>query len=266
MKKRPSIRTLIVEAHKFAMRNTDMALHYMRPLIIPIALMSALSTIGAHFSDWFFIAALVNIYFYGCFALAWHRAFLLGPKAGHRVSPFRLNPGDRKFIATLYCAALVPILILALVPTAGFIIGAMINTSTGGYVGILITLPIALYGSIKTTRWFFALPARSVNANVSFKEASRVSKGLIAPFIIACTITTTVIYSIVCIPDFFVMMSQMIAAFETGNFEIKEPELSDEILRFLLLEIPAIGLTFYVTTLNVGILSRLYQWAVQERG
>ena len=120
MKSKPSIKSLIVESHKFAMENAALAIHFAMPLLIPLVALILLINIGGYFWDGFGLLNLATFYFWGCFVLAWHRSFLLTPRSEHIVNPYAIKPVEGKFIASIFCFWLAPNVVGF---GAGFIMG-----------------------------------------------------------------------------------------------------------------------------------------------
>lgn len=261
MKSKPSIKSLIVESHKFAMENAALAIHFAMPLLIPLVALILLINIGGYFWDGFGLLNLAAFYFWGCFVLAWHRSFLLTPRSEHIVNPYALKPGEGKFIASIFGLWLAPIVV-------GFVGGLIMGLGTGiaktaampfiALLAILIGGGLFIAGMLVVLRWFFILPARSVNAPVSLKEAKQISRGLLWRFIAAGSLVFLGIF-LALFPVLFTMYLML------GRF-VGVDSLAFAIGETILLHIPSIPVTFYILAMNVGILSRLYQWAVQERG
>lgn len=257
MQKRPSIKALILESHRFVWENRDWAIYYFQPLLIPVVVLTLLSGIGGHYSNAFKISELVTIYFSACFILSWHRAFLMGPRAEHKVSPFALNPGEGKFIASVYLLGLAPFLLIVF----AFIL-VLLGKAVAGGPGVLITgilgVPFIIYGLIRISRWFFIFPAKSMNTDITLKEASNISKGVLMPFLLAAFLIGFGVTLAIVVPA-------GLAGAIMGVF-IDPKSLAFAVLASVLIALPSVAVGYYIMALNVGILSRLYQWAVQERG
>jgi hypothetical protein len=270
MQKRPSIKALILESHRFAWGNRDWAFYYLVPLIIPILVFSALSQLGSYFYDILGVFELGAMYLYACFALSWHRAFLMGPRSGHRVSPLHLKPGEGKFILAVSALGVAPIL-LALVLFIPFALAGGIGGEAGLLIGALFAVPVLIYGGIKIARCFFILPAKSMNVAISLKEADRISRGLLLPFLVTSMMFVTLFLIVTGIPAGLIMLQEILAAIHAESDDIESTvaemfSFRTSLMMFIFVTLPSIPLWLYTIALNVGILSRLYQWAVQERG
>lgn len=257
MQNKPSVKSLIIQSHKFVMANTDLIRQFAMPLFVPLAILTIISNVGGYYSEWATAVEFISIYFIACFTLAWHRAFLLGPKLEYAVNPAALKPGEGKFIAVVYALSLAPLVI-------GFFVGVL--AAIGKTLPNPVVLPIIavvcfilfIIGMLTILRWCFILPAKSVNADISLKEASRLSKGLLFPLILSGAVFALLLFLVIVIP--IIIATMVIGIF----FTVKT--LPFVVAVCLLIQVPCIAVMLYAIAVNVGMLSRLYQWSVQERG
>lgn len=281
MQKRPSIKALIAESHRFVWENRDWALAYSMPLIIPIVIFSALSQLAGYYYELFGVFELGVVYLYACFALSWHRAFLIAPRSEYTVSPFHLKQGEGKFLLTVCALGLGPILVIlcAAIPV---LLGKIIGGEVGILIGTLFVIPILIYGSIKLARCFFVLPARSMNVAMSLNEAHQISRGLLMPFLVSSTMLVILFCAVTFLPTAVIMAQDFLDyyAYMESLEDLSAQPTAEEVnsvveglysfqitlMLFVFVTLPSIPLWIYTIALNVGILSRLYQWAVQERG
>lgn len=257
MRARPSIKSLIGESHHFIMDNKDVVLHFVRPVFVPLVVLTLIASIGGYYSKWFSLVEVAGIYFWSCLTLAWHRAVLLGPRLDQAVNPMALRPGEGKFITAVYGLSLAPAVVGVL---TGLLSGIAKNSGNAAIAAILILLAIFVLigGLLAIMRWLFILPARSVNADISLKEAAKISRGLLWPLFCAGLITSIAVFAIIIIP--VILMSLLIGVFFSAK------TLPFIVAAALFVKVPCLLATLYIVLMNVGILSRLYQWSVQERG
>lgn len=232
-------------------------MYYFKPLLIPVVVLTLLSGIGGYYSNAFKLCEVLTVYFSACFILSWHRAFLMGPRTEHEVSPFALKSGEGKFIASVYALGLAP-LALMLLAFLLVLVGKAIGGGPRVLIAGVISIPLIIYGIIKISRWFFIFPAKSMNVDITLGEASRISKGILLPFFLAVFLVSFVVMLAIVIPA-------GIAGAVIGSF-LDPRSLAFNVVASVCIALPSVAVGYYIMALNVGILSRLYQWAVQERG
>ena len=258
MKTKPGVIQLAKEGNAFVLAHMDYAVAYTKPLIIYMLIFDAIAHIGTFYHDSFQLFQFVNLYFYACLGLAWHRAVLMGAKYEHVVKPFSHKPGDGSFLRAFFYIAFVPLLVIIV---AAVIAGLMIKTGgilkPIGAIGLVIVLICAL---VYTFRASFMLPGRSMNAAIGYAEAKRISKGLVGRFVSSAAFVGLVAALALIV---WIVIVAMIIGTSVGD-----PRFSIQatVLLYIFTGIPTLFITIFVTLSGITILSRLYQWAVEERG
>jgi hypothetical protein len=265
MTDKPRSKELAKDAIEFVKDNSVYLREYAMPVVIPLMLMQAMEKVGPVYWEWFnYVAAFIASYFNACFMLAWHRAALLGPKSEHKVNPFALKVGEGKFILIFFGIAL----ICALVFAAGFwpllILSPHPDRAPVSFMIFLTVLLIIV--TIISLRLMFMLPARSVNSPIGIKESWRISRGL-AWRLFAGSFRTTIM------PMLLITVFALVAgaiAYACHFFQFDEEKnvlkitLPGAVIMAIGEGIPFVIINFIIVARAVTILSRLYQWSVQN--
>jgi hypothetical protein len=266
----PTTGELAADARQFVRDNKKFFWDYLKPLLLPFIVMDAITSIGPTLSPAFGIAALVTAYISACFVLAWHRAVLIGPKSSHAVNPFILKQGEGGFIFLFFLVALIPVAVTmcGMIP---LVCAAAIKNMMLTVVASLLLIVALVYALILGLSFTFVLPARSVGVKLSFREARKIAKGLLwklfwtgvrVSFVpaflmglwygIAAALVSTV-------PGMSVMKTDF-----TGK-EHEELTFNGATIVYLVAGLPLIYVNFIIVARNVTVLSKLYQWSVQNR-
>jgi len=270
---KPTAKALAKGARAFVKDNLYYFKLYIKPLIVPIIVSGVMTDIFPAFIKGQMIqfiympilifCALLQPYLTACFALSWHRAVLLGPKPEHAVSPFKLKPGEAGFILAFFVVGLIP-LIISGVPMA-LTMGAAFVLHRPAIAGIaaLPLMVLMIYSFILSMRMLFILPAKSVNASMTWREARQVSRGLVWKLF-----ASAFFWNLLCVLALYACFA-VIGVAAVVIYGMPNPShpfnLSETILMFVLVKLPIIALGMYLTAFNVTILSRLYQWSLQNR-
>jgi hypothetical protein len=264
MTDKPEIGELSRGAKEFVHDNQAYLIDFARPLVAFMLIAEAMQRIGPSVSKGFELpAVLITSYFSACFVLAWHRTSLLGARREYKVNPFRLKTGEGWFIITFFLLALVTVafVVIGLVP--GIALAAMTH-SVG--LSVLVSFAAVIAAIVFAMRFMFMLPARSVNASLSWGEAWHISQGLIwrlfAATFRANFLLILLVIAIAIVAGIAVFSLHFYVMDEQNRFTLTLP---GSIVMFLILGIPVVLINFVALARGVTVLSRLYQWSVQNR-
>ncbi len=270
MTDKPRSGELAAEARQFVRDNRKFFWDYLKPLLLPFIVMDAIASIGSVLSPGFAIAGLVTAYMSACFVLAWHRAVLLGPKSSHAVNPFNLKKGEGGFILIFFLVAVTPAIVMGcgLIPLLG---AAAMKNIVLTVAAALVTVVVFFYAIILGMSFAFLLPARSVDVKLSFREARKIAKGLLWNLFwtgirvsVGPAFLIGIWYGIMAavvthVPGMSVMRTDF-----TGR-DHEELTLNGATVLYLVGGLPLIYFHFMIVARNVTVLSKLYQWSVQNR-
>ncbi|HTK84222.1 MAG TPA: hypothetical protein VL625_03975 [Patescibacteria group bacterium] len=266
----PKSGELAADARQFVRDNKKFFWDYLKPLLLPFIVMDAIAHVGATISPAFTIASLVTAYISACFVLAWHRAVLLGPQSNHAVNPFLLKKGEGGFILIFFLVAITPaaVMMCGLLPVIG---AALTKNMVLTVVASLVTIVAFVYAIILGMSFAFVLPARSVGVKLSFREARKIARGLIwklfwtgirvsfgPAFLIGLWYGIMAVV-VISMPG----MSVMKTDFAGKNQE--ELTMPGAAILYLVGGLPLIYFHFMIVARNITVLSKLYQWSVQNR-
>lgn len=260
MNEKPRVMDLVRDSKNFVWDQQDYLIAYLKPILPAMIACDVLAQVGGqHVFAPLALLGLSTFYFLACFILACHRAVLTGASFDHTVHPFALKPGEGRFILLFFA--------LTLLPGIGIFLGVfpigLISGIVGGAVSvvlIIITVFLAMYFMIYCLRLFFMLPARSVNVKLSFKEATQISKGLLMKWM-GAGFVLSLILGVPFIIFVFVMSVAVVMLFGAPDENI-----TSALAVYITVGLPNLALTLLAAALNVVILSRLYQWAVEHQG
>ncbi len=255
---KPRIGALFSDSKAFVIENKSYAMDYLRPLLPGIIVCEAISQIGGSHFKWLALLAIVTAYLYACFALAWHRAVLLGPKAEHAVNPFALKKGEGRFILAFFGISMIPAL-FALVAAIPLAISTSMHASFLTAIFACLLIAGVIYAVIISLRYVFILPARSVNVNIPLSEAKQISRGLILTLLSAGMLWFF-------LAGVAIALWTFVTAFIIhGIIGLPPGSMAGATAMFIFSGLPAIFVNVAIMAMNVTILSRLYQWSVQNR-
>ncbi len=260
---KPKVFDLTFGSIKFIWENRIYAFNVLKPILIFWLPLNAISTISqSYIHEGFAALSLLEIYFYACTALVWHRASLQGIKYSHAVNPFDLKKGEGGFIGVLFLIWLV-IFALMIIPI-GLLSGTafLFEDNKSGIIAIigLIAIAFLFYISILGIRFTFILPARSVGVKLSFAQARKLSKGLVRKLLLSSLLLVAIVMFPVGI---YLGIAGVIVSFTFGD---PTESLMAALGAYILIGLPVFIYSVAVSLFSVTVLSRLYQWAVQERG
>lgn len=204
-----------------------------------------------------YATAFVSVYLYGCLALSWHRYSLSDVVPEKPINPFFMSREDFKFIRLFFLIAILPILMgVALGAVAGG--GKAVAGQTGFMLAFLIVVPVFIYAFIQFIRFSFKMPAKSMGVDLSFADAKRASRGMISRillsgFFIAVAATVAMLV--------YAIITGVSIGFASGG---DEPGDVAKIVMGFILGAPVIFLVIVLTAINITILSKAYQWGIQN--
>lgn len=251
--------SLLGDSVAFVNGNIPVLMDHLK-IIFPLALlMELINSFGrATGNEWVALLTIIPIiYLYACFALSWHRSSLMGADSAHAVNPFDFSSDTRSFVLLFFGIAFLPFLIGLFVGGAFGFASAGADKAIVAITGITAII-VSVYFLIQVIRYSFALPARSVGVKLSLKEARKVSKGLVWRILSAMGLAATVF-------GFAIMLYALIMGLTVGVITRgDEPsELSGGIVTFIF-QVPLMVAGFYLMAINITILSKAYQWGMQN--
>ncbi len=149
----------------------------------------------------------------------------------------------------------------------GVFAAALHQPALAGLCVILMGV-LVIYGVILSMRMMFMLPARSVNARISWHEARQISRGLLWKLVWAgfwWTVAVALLFGL------WSGVVQGVGYIIFGRPVVPSPGAVDPVsiaamvYMFVFVTIPQVLVRFYLTAFGVTILSRLYQWSLQNR-
>jgi len=269
-----SVMKLVSDAKEFVFSNIDLLKNHLKiifPLVLLVELVNsvikamyvvpATPTSAQVVPPVVIVVSLVSVllitYLYACFALSWHRSSLIGPNPDHAVNPLSWDPANKGFLMVFFGMVLLPFLVSLLV---GMGIGIITVSKSPLLIGIAILAAIvfSVYFLIFLIRISFMLPARSVNVQLTMADAKRASRGLVwkilgAGFVVALGFAVVL------------FLYTMIAGLTLGMVakDANPSSLMTGLVTFLI-GVPIQAVSFVVAAFNVTILSRAYQWGMQN--
>lgn len=257
MTDKPKIIELARGAKDFLLKNKDYFFAAAKLVAVPILLIELVVQIGGKHMPILTLLGLVSFYFYACFILSTHRAVLVGADKSQAVNPFAPGLNDGKFVLLFFGLTILPI-VIGLILAAVF---SLLSHVVGGAGGILIGIVafcLCIYLLVLFMRLFFMLPARSLGAKMSFKEAIAASRGLLLRWIGA-----GLVFGIVAGLPYLIYIFVM--SFVVLTVLGAQASLLTSIGLYILVGVPAVLFGLLSAAYNAVILSRLYQWSMQER-
>lgn len=249
---------LVGEAKDFVFSNLDVLKSHLIVIFPFVLLFELINNFGEAFgATWVALLTFIPIlYLYGCFALSWHRSSLMGASPDHAVNPLELRPENKGFILLFFGVAGLPFLF-------GILMGAGVGlASVGGEIALgialIIAIPVSIWGIIQLIRISFLLPARSVDVKLSLADARRASRGLIGKIFLSGVVVTFAFSLVIML--YALIVGLVVGIITTGS----EPSPLTTGLTMFILGIPMIVAGFVYTAINVTILSRAYQWGIQN--
>lgn len=259
MAERPGVAALAGSSIDFVFKNIRILFEQVK-IIFPLLLLMEVISGAAEGQGFKWIPAVTlipSIYLYACFALSWHRSSLAGPSAAHAVNPFSVPKEDMGFIGLFFAVTFLPLLAGLLV--GGLIGGAAVIDNTAVMIAaVVIALPVSVYGFIQFIRYSFKLPARSLGVPLTFKEAKQASRGMVSKAFLAGVMVLSGGWIV-----FFIgalVMALTVGMITAGS----EPGLVGEIFMTILFGAPILAGTMILTAINITILSKCYQWGIQN--
>jgi hypothetical protein len=183
-------------------------------------------------------------------------------KREYGVNPFSLKQGEGAFVGVFFALTLVMILSIVLVFFPAVIVG--IATRSIGFA-VLITLALSIAAIAFSMRFSFLLPARSVNVIVSWGESWRISRGLswrLIAAVIAADFMPFLLNALI-IMIVYAALGRL-GMMQTDEMGFPRPTPSGSIVFYIFAGIPGTLIGFVMIARGVTILSRLYQWSVQN--
>ncbi len=257
---KPGVFQLIGDAKDFVFGNFD-ALKEQAKVIFPLLLLLELINALGHGSGivWIqLVTAIPSLYLLACFALSWHRASLQGPQYGQNVNPFAPAREDWKFIGLFIGFVFVPLVAGVLYGALAGGVSAALQSKAVVTLIVIGGIILFIYVMITLLRLSFMLPARSVGVPLSMADAKRSSRGLLWKLIGSGFLVAMVFYIAVLI---YMIIVGIIVGVAVGS--ATGTGLAGGLIQFFL-TIPVFAGTFILTAMNVTILSRLYQWGIQN--
>lgn len=263
MTDKPTTGELSRGAKDFVRENQAYLIDYARPVFILMLIAEVLTRVGPLYGKTLTMTGpLLMSYCTACFMLAWHRAALLGPKREHKVNPFALKPGEGRFVGLFFSIALVMILFVIMGIVPAVLVAAGLHSKG---LAVVLGVIVGIGAIILSMRFMFMLPARSVNAPSSWGEAWRLSSGLIWPLCIgslrACILPALLIGLIAYVAIMILFASHLISI--DDNKEVVWT-LPGAITMVIIEGIPMLVINLVILARGVTVLSRLYQWSVQN--
>ncbi len=232
------------------------SLKFVLPAIILIGIAQQ-SAMAAGFGWAEFAAAPFTMFFYGCFALTWHRHSLIGLDADNLVNPLRVGKTEIRFILLFAAITLGFSLVLAgiIYPLQSIVPKYFPDYDVAYGIAALILIVVAMIIYIRVS---FLLPANSVGVRLSYKDLMRASRGMVAP-IIGANLILIMVFAVVVIVYMFAVGTAITLA--TGNVEL------DKVATIIISTITAIPVhiaAFALVASYIFVLSKAYQWGVQN--
>lgn len=242
-------------SYRFFSDNFSHYLNVLKPLL-PILLLDAwLSGAiqqgeNAHNPAWLIITAilagLAAFWYATCFIITWHRSVIHGPSHAVPANPLRMTKSEWQFV--LAAGGLFVSLFLL-----GFVIGMGL-----GILGKALA-PLAMLGGlilfivimVYATRLYLYFPAKAAGADITFKEALNMGKGLTAKLIGSTIIglIPVMLLSLVLFTVAGLVLSLILGLPET---------VGDRLVMSLFLSPIKIFITTLSAAVMVGIYSRYY--------
>jgi len=247
------------ESRRFVFSNLDVLRAHLKVILPAMVLFEAIKIYGVVTEQvWLQLLAVTpSTFLYAFFALSWHRSSLRGASVDHAIDFSATTKEEWGFIGLFFAIAFVPMFIFGF---GGLIIGVI-----GHYAGSSVLTALVVIGIILgiifmfyMMRVSFMLPARSVGVKLKIREAVKISKGALWPFMGAgmifglCFTIAFLVYTAVTLGTIYMVTGTV--HFEGMNKAIME----------LLFSIPIIIGTFLMISMNITALSKAYQWGAQN--
>lgn len=246
-------------ARRFVFSNLDALKTHLKIIFPAVLLLELVNKFGVSYgADWIQYVTLVPlVYLYACFALSWHRVSLMGPDGAACVDFLSPKKEDQGFIGFFIGVLFAPMLLGVV---TGVAYGLAKNTGSQAAMGlvVLLMLPVSIYFLIQLLRFSFVLPARSMNVKLSWNEARRVSRGLIAKLIGAGILVGLAFLAAITL---YALIVGLIVGVQTQGGE-PGPAISG-IITFIF-GIPVQAAAFILMAINITMLSKAYQYGMQN--
>lgn len=254
-----TVMKLVGDSKNFVFSNLHILKDHAK-IIFPMVLLLQLANNIAQATElkWVPLLTIIPILFlYGCFALSWHRTSLMGASSSHAINPLEWNKKDNGFMLLFFGLALVPML-------CGVVIGAVFggayasgNTIVIG-LAVIAVIAASIYAFLQIIRFSFKLPAKSVDVTLSMDDAKRASKGQIGKMIGAGVIIGLVYGATI-------LLYGLVVALTVGMVVSgEEPTPMMTGIMTFLFGVPVTAAGFVLVALNVTVLSKAYQWGIQN--
>jgi len=249
----------------FVFNNLDSLKTHARYLFPVFLVLGVVDTVIEHYKiEWAMVATiLISIYFTGFFALSWHRFSLIGESENKVINPFELQPEDLSFIKLFF--------VLSAAPTAlvFFIFGGVAGSvyvfeENPHYILLAVIIGMVLLIGITWLflRLAFLLPAKSMRLNIPLNETKVIARGLRLKILWVMTLFTLVSGVVLMIYAITIGLV-LISILGLLGMSSEEPSLSADLLGFIL-SVPIYIVVIVYAALNITVLSRAYQWGMQN--
>jgi hypothetical protein len=251
--------SLTKESISFVFSNAGILKDHLKIIFPAILLVSLIEKIGQMYElKWIVFVTLVPMmYLYACFALGWHRSSLTAPSSSHMVNPFNMRKEDMKFVYVYFGLAFVPFVV-------AIILGALFGlATTSGNTGLIALAGVLLVSGsiflfIQLLRVSFLLPAQSVGVSLTLSDARKASRGLIWKLLSAGAIVSFLF--LICMFIYGLIVGLTVGVMSKGA----EPDKIMTGAVGFIFEIPILIAAMFVTAITVTMLSKAYQWGMQN--
>jgi hypothetical protein len=237
-------------------------LKYVAPIILVFAF---LDTTAQHyeFPAFQIVTALASIYFWGCFALSWHRFSLMGPSEDRAIDPFGVTSKDWDFIKVFIVLSLVPVLLIVFIGLGFGGLASVFRDNAALIVLFILGGIVALCAML----WFFLrvgflLPAQSMNVTISLEETKVIAKGLRLKILWGSFIYTLIGGLVIIL---YAMVAGLVTMVILGMMGVSGDDVPfSAVIVGYVISLPIYAVIFIVAALNISLLSRAYQWGMQN--
>lgn len=200
------------------------------------------------------ILAGTTAFIYGtCFIITWHRSVIHGPSHAIPANPLRMKKPEWQFLLSVL-GVLLGLFAIGLISgvTLGFLGKAFMP------IAIICGIALLVITIIYATRLYLYFPAKAAGADITFKQALEMGKGLTSKLIAGTMIGLfpVILLSIVLFSVAGLVLSLILGLPET---------IGDRLVMSLFLSPIKVFITTFSAAIMVGVYSRYYMWAVQER-
>lgn len=188
------------------------------------------------------------------FMIAWHRAVILGPSESNRVKPLQLSDDEKSFIKNII---LIVVGLFAIGTIGGAILGliATILLPVAVILGVIGIIAVIYY----SLRLYLFFPAKATGADITLFCSIPLSKGLLNAMLTSIALSA--------IPASIVgYIAVAIASMALSLFIGAPVTIMSGLVFYLLLAPLRLFIHLIVLAASVGVISRYYIWATQERG